>query len=129
MDVHTTIYSLLHTSGGVSVWDKEKLTQLKSQQQGQKFTHMSNIIDQLGVLSAKAQALPKPITSSSKLLYSDSRLFLFSEGGKTIGMLKTGPKKLFYRVCIVLILRCEYLTSSNYCVLTLVYNDIFSSPE
>lgn len=113
MDVHSSIYSLLHTKSGISVWDKDKLSVLRGQQQGQKLTLLSQIIDQMGASSAKSQNLPQPITSTSKLMSSDTRLYLFSDGGKTIGMLKTGVKKLFYRVRCLWLLSCCYSTRSG----------------
>eukprot|EP00730_Choanoeca_flexa_P017814 TRINITY_DN8614_c0_g2_i2.p1 TRINITY_DN8614_c0_g2~~TRINITY_DN8614_c0_g2_i2.p1 ORF type:complete len:162 (+),score=17.10 TRINITY_DN8614_c0_g2_i2:196-681(+) len=62
-------------------------------------SNLQVLIDRLGVESASAQSLPQPITSVSKLKYSDHRLYLLSQENngrrQVLGLLKTGTKKLF----------------------------------
>uniref|UniRef100_A0A4W4GLA7 Alpha-tubulin N-acetyltransferase 1 n=1 Tax=Electrophorus electricus TaxID=8005 RepID=A0A4W4GLA7_ELEEL len=59
------------------------------------------VIDELGKASAKAQQLPAPITSASKLQSNRHHLYLLKDGernggrGVAVGYLKVGYKKLF----------------------------------
>lgn len=48
----------------------------------------------------QAQNLPQVITTTSKMLATDSNLYLYATGNKAIGILKVGIKKLFIRVRI-----------------------------
>ncbi|KAL1131103.1 hypothetical protein AAG570_012340 [Ranatra chinensis] len=62
---------------------------------------ISEVIDQLGIASAKAQGLQKAITNADRLRNSDYIVYLLfdPEGnngrGSVVGMLKTGWKKLY----------------------------------
>ncbi|XP_015260832.1 PREDICTED: alpha-tubulin N-acetyltransferase 1 [Cyprinodon variegatus] len=59
------------------------------------------VVDELGRASAKAQQLPAPITSASKLQSQKHQLYLMKDGesnrgrGLVVGFLKVGYKKLF----------------------------------
>ena len=55
------------------------------------------VIDMLGTLSAKSQALGAVITTTSKILGSDHRMYMKTEGSKVIGFIKVGKKNLFIR--------------------------------
>ncbi|XP_058475129.1 alpha-tubulin N-acetyltransferase 1 isoform X3 [Solea solea] len=63
--------------------------------------HVATVIDEMGRASAKAQQLPAPITSASKLQSQRHHLYLLKdrEGngghGVVVGFLKVGCKKLF----------------------------------
>ncbi|KAF6202337.1 hypothetical protein GE061_004735 [Apolygus lucorum] len=59
-----------------------------------------NILDEMGILSAKAQDLQKPITSWDKLRNSDHHVYLLFDrgdgsGGFVMGLLKVGRKNLY----------------------------------
>eukprot|EP01022_Parablepharisma_sp_SALTPOND_P011713 TRINITY_DN1496_c0_g1_i1.p2 TRINITY_DN1496_c0_g1~~TRINITY_DN1496_c0_g1_i1.p2 ORF type:complete len:333 (+),score=41.50 TRINITY_DN1496_c0_g1_i1:124-999(+) len=55
------------------------------------------IIDTLGALSAKAQGLKAIITTTSKILGTDNKVYIKTDGTKAVGFLKVGKKKLFIR--------------------------------
>jgi hypothetical protein len=59
--------------------------------------HLVQIIDLMGKLSAKAQDLKQPVTSYCKISGAHGRLYFRVDGRKVIGLLKVGPKTLFYR--------------------------------
>ncbi|XP_054877838.1 alpha-tubulin N-acetyltransferase 1 isoform X2 [Poeciliopsis prolifica] len=62
---------------------------------------IATVLDELGKASAKAQELPAPITSASKLQFQKHQLYLMKDGdssrgrGVVVGFLKVGYKKLF----------------------------------
>ncbi|KAK9499862.1 hypothetical protein O3M35_002817 [Rhynocoris fuscipes] len=62
---------------------------------------VSLILDEMGIASAKAQGLLKPITSSDKLRNSEHSVYLLldlegnNQNGSVIGMLKMGKKRLY----------------------------------
>uniref|UniRef100_T1HF60 Alpha-tubulin N-acetyltransferase n=1 Tax=Rhodnius prolixus TaxID=13249 RepID=T1HF60_RHOPR len=62
---------------------------------------ISEILDDMGIASAKAQGLLKPITSADKLRNSEHIVYLLTEresnnhNGSVIGMLKMGRKRLY----------------------------------
>eukprot|EP01045_Picozoa_sp_COSAG04_P006765 COSAG04_NODE_339_length_16323_cov_3.879315_13_plen_461_part_00 len=59
---------------------------------------LRRLIDALGEASARAQRLPSVITTFEKLYTSaGQRLYLVAQGGKGLGLLKMGVKKLFVR--------------------------------
>jgi hypothetical protein len=99
MEINASIIPLLKSPNNITIWNKDNLQEIKSHN-SQRFTHLSNTIDQLGVLSAHAQNLPQAITSASKVVFTGTVAYLYSEEGRAIGLLKVGYKKLFYRVCI-----------------------------
>ncbi|KAF6034769.1 ATAT1 [Bugula neritina] len=63
--------------------------------------HLCHVIDRLGEASAKAQGLSTVITTSSKLSYTDQRVYIYTEcqsnsgKGTAVGFIKVGTKKLF----------------------------------
>ncbi|KAF4671332.1 Alpha-tubulin N-acetyltransferase 1 [Perkinsus olseni] len=57
--------------------------------------HLEQLIEGLGVESAKAQGLRSPITSLMHLRTSDCRVYLYVERHAALGLLKVGPKRLF----------------------------------
>ncbi len=50
----------------------------------------------MGANSSKAQKIPVPITSFQRLMGSNHRLYIHSQGKKVIGILKVGEKNLFH---------------------------------
>lgn len=87
-------------SPGISHWDSKLLGQLGLREREE----MKNIIDQIGLLSAKAQSLRVPVTSFDRIRFGPQRLYLCTccaskkPGALLIkGMLKVGEKKLFIR--------------------------------
>lgn len=58
---------------------------------------VGEVIDAFGALSAKSQGLKAVITTTSKILESDHRLYIKAEKNKVIGFIKVGRKKLFIR--------------------------------
>jgi len=91
-DIHKTV----GTDRVISVWDKTSLGDCR-RSNPQWIAEVTAILGTLGKLSAKAQQLPVPITSFSKLQNSEHRLYLYVDDKKAIGMLKVGTKKLFIR--------------------------------
>lgn len=81
----------------VSVWDAESLQQYRLQRPA-RYERLSEVIDNMGKLSATAQALPQIITTTSRVCATDNILYLLAQGAKALGILKVGRKKLFYRV-------------------------------
>ncbi|NP_001089211.1 uncharacterized protein LOC734258 [Xenopus laevis] len=76
---------------------------LISSSQAQKQIMM--VIDEIGKASAKAQRLPAPITSSSRMQANAHHLYILKDctpktagRGAVIGFLKVGYKKLFVLV-------------------------------
>ncbi|PAA68339.1 hypothetical protein BOX15_Mlig002856g1 [Macrostomum lignano] len=63
--------------------------------------NLMQVIDNMGIASGKAQALPNAITSFKRLQYSDHRLYVLKDAfannmqGAVVGILKMGRKKLF----------------------------------
>lgn len=51
----------------------------------------------MGASSAKAQNLPAIITTLSRIITSDHRLYIYTEDALVKGILKMGRKKLFHR--------------------------------
>eukprot|EP00040_Diaphanoeca_grandis_P003763 m.25819 g.25819 ORF g.25819 m.25819 type:complete len:275 (-) comp15178_c0_seq1:243-1067(-) len=66
---------------------------------GKNWQDVRTIVDEMGAASAKAQKLPQIITTATRLLHSDHRLYCLRkvEGSKMIalGFIKVGTKKLF----------------------------------
>lgn len=78
----------------VTVWDKNNLFQTTKD----NAQRLRDIIDRMGVASAKAQGLNTPVTSYNILLQCpEQKLFIFAEGKQVVGMIKIGTKKLFIR--------------------------------
>lgn len=90
------LHKLLQQDRVVSVWDAAALN--PRCQVPQWRLQMGQVVDTMGQLSAKAQGLPGPITSLSKLVGNpDQRLYLYVDENRAIGLLKVGVKKLFIR--------------------------------
>lgn len=64
---------------------------------GNGTTPLSAIIDTMGTLSSKAQKLKTIITTYSKFVGTNQRLYIKTEGSKVVGILKIGERDLFYR--------------------------------
>lgn len=77
-----------------------------------------SIVDRLGCGSATAQGLPQPITSMAKFAGTDQRIYIRVVQNRVEGMLKVGPKNLFYRDKAG---RCKELTPI--CVLDFYVNE------
>lgn len=60
------------------------------------------ILDNLGALSAKAQALKQVITNSLKFNGTDHRIYIKVKDNKALGFIKVGEKNLFYRDFVIL---------------------------
>lgn len=58
---------------------------------------LNEVVDQIGDASAKAQNLPVSVTTSLKFFAGEDRLYLLVNGFQTLGMLKTGHRRLFIR--------------------------------
>ena len=76
---------------------REHLRLLKAhhQKEGQKL--LECMIDKLGLLSAKAQALKQTITSALRFVGSDHRIYIKVKEDHALGFIKVGEKNLFYR--------------------------------
>ncbi|XP_069576742.1 alpha-tubulin N-acetyltransferase 1 isoform X2 [Brachyistius frenatus] len=85
----------------VSVLDQTLTASCKSPGRPDVEALTATVIDELGRASAKAQQLPAPITSASKLQSQKHQLYLLKDGqssrgrGVVVGFLKVGYKKLF----------------------------------
>uniref|UniRef100_A0A0G4I1G4 Alpha-tubulin N-acetyltransferase n=1 Tax=Chromera velia CCMP2878 TaxID=1169474 RepID=A0A0G4I1G4_9ALVE len=58
---------------------------------------LREVIDAMGIASARAQGLRAPVTTFSKYQIHTNRIYLKTFRGKIVGLLKTGPKRLFMR--------------------------------
>ena len=58
---------------------------------------IEQIVNEMGVLSAKAQGLGAVITTLNKLLVTDHRLYIHRSDRNINGILKVGKKNLFIR--------------------------------
>ena len=59
--------------------------------------YVKEILDKMGKLSANAQNLESPITTTSRFFPSNHRLFIKADKNRVFGYIKVGPKKLFLR--------------------------------
>ena len=76
---------------GFACLDPEKFVVLS------KDKFISQVIDTFGILSAKSQGLQNIITTMDKLVSSDNRIYIKTDGKKAIGFIKVGKKNLFIR--------------------------------
>ena len=89
-------------AGTVVIIGADTLSQLA----GAELAALSDAIDAMGVRSAKAQGLGRPITTASGMRTSDHRLYLTLRRGEIRGLLRVGTKQLFvrrkvgHRVCV-----------------------------
>ncbi|XP_065647910.1 alpha-tubulin N-acetyltransferase 2 isoform X3 [Hydra vulgaris] len=81
------------SSSDVADWSNLHLP--NNARQNQKYEHLSTIIDEMGIASAKAQKLKVPITSFLKFKCSNHRLYLMKDCNSVAGLLKVGVKQLF----------------------------------
>jgi alpha-tubulin N-acetyltransferase 1 len=58
---------------------------------------INRVIDELGALSSQSQMLPAQITTASRFFSSDNRMYIKVEGGRAIGLIKIGRRRLFVR--------------------------------
>ncbi|XP_028255033.1 alpha-tubulin N-acetyltransferase 1 isoform X2 [Parambassis ranga] len=85
----------------VSILDQTLVAGRKSAGRPDLQEQIATVIDGLGKASAKAQQLPAPITSASKLQSQRHQIYLLKDGehsggrGVAVGFLKVGYKKLF----------------------------------
>ncbi|KAK2829988.1 hypothetical protein Q5P01_017919 [Channa striata] len=85
----------------VTVLDQSLVVGRKTAARPDLQANTATVIDELGKASAKAQQLPAPITSASKLQSQKHQLYLLKEAesnggrGVVVGFLKVGYKKLF----------------------------------
>lgn len=78
---------------------------------------VSRAIDHLGALSGTAQRLAQPITSYSKVLATDVRLYLLCDDNEAVGILKVGKKKLFLYDSMTKLRECTPLCVLDFFVL------------
>jgi alpha-tubulin N-acetyltransferase 1 len=81
-------------SSSIAKWDSQKLGKLSADE----IQNFSQLFDQLGFASGKAQDLDGPITSTDKLLASQGQILLIytdSADSKPTGFVKYGCKDLF----------------------------------
>ena len=60
-------------------------------------TAVAKAIDEMGVRSARAQGLSKPITTYSVMRTSDNRLYMAVDRGVLRGILRVGKRSLYVR--------------------------------
>lgn len=80
----------------VSMWDRQRIAGLTREGQGR----LGEVLQTLGLLSAKAQNIPSSVTSLERILASDQRVYLVairpsSTRTVVIGGIKAGKRKLF----------------------------------
>mmetsp|Transcript_23000 Transcript_23000/g.47051 ORF Transcript_23000/g.47051 Transcript_23000/m.47051 type:complete len:168 (+) Transcript_23000:76-579(+) len=73
---------------GVSVWTPDMLKT--------DMPEMHSILDDFGARSASAQGISQPMTTASKFISSDHRVYIMSDGQHATGFLKVGPKHLYH---------------------------------
>ena len=96
MEFNFDLEFLWYAENGLSIWDGEYESVLSKFDWMKCFIH---VVDVMGALSAKAQNLPRVITSATSLLHSNQRLYIFAPTKRKIsGILKVGTKKLFIHV-------------------------------
>lgn len=80
---------------GVSVWTAQDFRSLNNKQAAA----LRQALDDLGNNSARAQGLPHPITSASRLKMAsvDTRVYIYTCDGDPLGILKCGTKRLYVR--------------------------------
>eukprot|EP00768_Dysnectes_brevis_P005512 gnl/Dysnectes_brevis/4011_a5233_765.p1 GENE.gnl/Dysnectes_brevis/4011_a5233_765~~gnl/Dysnectes_brevis/4011_a5233_765.p1 ORF type:complete len:331 (+),score=22.21 gnl/Dysnectes_brevis/4011_a5233_765:71-994(+) len=61
----------------------------------QREDELSSLVNSMGVRSMNAQGLSSPVTTFSRLLSTDQRLYVAIKGSKCLGILKVGSKHLF----------------------------------
>ncbi|KAK2957111.1 putative Alpha-tubulin N-acetyltransferase [Blattamonas nauphoetae] len=98
----------------ITSWDKALIQKLPAATK----QNLGTIIDTLGNGSAKAQNLPQVITSMSRFLVSDHKLYIYVEDNKVYGFLKMGYKHLFIRS-----LSGEIAEITPYCCLDFYVNE------
>ncbi|XP_016530279.1 alpha-tubulin N-acetyltransferase 1 isoform X2 [Poecilia formosa] len=85
----------------ISILDQNLIASRQSKEKPDLRVKIATVLDELGKASAKAQDLPAPITSASKLQFQKHQLYLMKDGessrgrGVVVGFLKVGYKKLF----------------------------------
>ncbi|XP_043995128.1 alpha-tubulin N-acetyltransferase 1 isoform X1 [Gambusia affinis] len=85
----------------ISILDQNLVASRQSKEKPDLRVKIATVLDELGKASAKAQDLPAPITSASKLQFQKHQLYLMKDGessrgrGVVVGFLKVGYKKLF----------------------------------
>ncbi|XP_023200127.1 alpha-tubulin N-acetyltransferase 1 isoform X5 [Xiphophorus maculatus] len=85
----------------ISILDQNLVASRQSKEKPDLRVKIATVLDELGEASAKAQDLPAPITSASKLQFQKHQLYLMKDGessrgrGVVVGFLKVGYKKLF----------------------------------
>lgn len=68
-----------------------------SSQSGVDFHHVAMVIDEMGKASSKAQGLSHVITSTSKFMGTNQRLYIKVHESRAEGILKVEERNLFYR--------------------------------
>ena len=81
-------------SEGVTRWEASDVYRAMRARHGNQ---LAEIIDAMGMGSAKAQKLGAVITTTSKLLSSSHILYIASNKREVLGILRIGVKKLFIR--------------------------------
>ena len=142
METTQEVKKILNVGGeelGITIWDSRSITQARRTPVG---VGISNLIDSLGVRSAKAQGLPRVISSASLLAGSDHKLYIVGSGGLVYGLLKIGLKKLFIRgkyaefheispMCVLdfYVSETHQRTGVGYCLFERMLNDVDVPPR
>ncbi|XP_036001533.1 alpha-tubulin N-acetyltransferase 1 isoform X2 [Fundulus heteroclitus] len=85
----------------ISVLDHNLVASRQSKERPDLVANIVTVVDELGRASARAQQLPAPITSASKLQSQKHQVYLMKDressrgSGIVVGFLKVGYKKLF----------------------------------
>lgn len=92
MDLPNKVESLLKidNEGYLCSSGKDYANQTKPLQQKEALKTLESILDTMGGLSAKAQALKQIITNSMKFTGTDHRIYIKIQGNKALGFLKVG---------------------------------------
>ena len=99
MELPIKVESVLKTDSDnfICCTGKDYLTTFKPLNQKQSLKVFEYILDNLGALSAKAQALKQIITNSMKFIGTDHRIYIKAKDNKVLGFIRVGQKNLFYR--------------------------------
>ena len=96
MDLHTNVSELLKTDDhGLLFFSGKNFHHYIKNSAGYEL--LKQIINDFGVLSAKAQNLKQIITTFMKFSGSDHRMCIKIKGEKALGFIRVGEKALFYR--------------------------------
>lgn len=92
MELPIKVESVLKTDGDnfICCTGKDYLTTFKPLNQKESLKVFEYILDTLGALSAKAQALKQIITNSMKFIGTDHRIYIKAKDNKVLGFIRVG---------------------------------------